>query len=361
MFKNKFFAVVAATIILYSCSEDNEKNETIESFSVATPIKKDTIFNKLYVAEIQAVKKVEIRSRIKGFIDKIHIDEGSYVKEGQLLFSISSQEYADNLNKIKAQLKGELAEKKSLQVELRNVKNLFSKNIVSKSEVEIAEAKIEASEAKCDELQAEISIAELQVSYTKIKAPFSGYINRIPLKIGSLIEEGTLLSTLTDNNEVFSYFKVSETEYLSFVRNDVMNDAKSISMLLADNSRHLEKGTIETMDGEIEKSTGNISIRGRFKNPSNILKHGSTGKIIVPFDINNALLVPMSATFEIQENFYVYVVNKDNKLKLTRIYPGISLGKYYVIEKGLQATDKILLEGIQLVKEGQAIKVKNKI
>jgi membrane fusion protein (multidrug efflux system) len=359
MFKNNLNAVIAATIILYSCSEDKVKNETIESFSVAMPSQKDTTFSKLYVAEIQAVKKVEIRSRINGFIDKIHIDEGSYVKEGQLLFSISSQEYADNVKKIKAQLKGEQAAQKSLQVELRNAKNLLLKNIVSKSEVEISEAKIEASEAKCDELKAEISIAELQVSYTKIKAPFSGYINRIPLKTGSLVEEGTLLTTLSDNDEIFSYFKVSEPEYLSFMRSGIMNKTKTISLLLADNTSHQEKGTIETMDGEIEKSTGNISIRGRFKNPNNLLKHGSTGKINIPFDLKNALLVPMSATFEIQENFYVYVVNKDNTLKLTRIYPGISLGKYYVIEKGLQATDKILLEGIQLVKEGQSIKVKN--
>jgi membrane fusion protein (multidrug efflux system) len=113
------------------------------------------------------------------------------------------------------------------------------------------------------------------------------------------------------------------------------------------------------VDAEVEKSTGNISFRGRFKNPGNVLKHGATGKISIPFDLKDVLLIPMSSTFEIQENYYVYVVEKGNKLKLRRIYPGLSLGKNYVIENGLSPTDKILLEGIQLVKEGQVIKVKN--
>ncbi len=358
MLNSKIFAILIAIQIVYSCGSGEEKNNTIDSFLVGKPIKTDTIFKKNYVAEIQAIKNIEIRSRIKGFIDKIHVDEGSFVKEGQILFSISAQEYSDELQRAKAQLKSEIAQQKSFKVELRNVENLFAKNIVSQSEVEIAEAKIEASEAKCEELKAEIAIAILNVSFTQIKAPFSGYVNRIPLKLGSLIEEGSLLTTLSDNDEVFTYFKVSEPEYLSFIRGGILNKSKSIELTLADNSIHKEKGQIETMDGEVDKSTGNISFRGRFKNPGNVLKHGATGKISIPFDLKDVSLIPMIATFEIQENYYVYVVEKGNKLKLRRIYPSISLGKNYVIEKGLNATDNILLEGIQLVKEGQVIKVK---
>lgn len=218
---------------------------------------------------------------------------------------------------------------------------------------------MEASEAKCEELKADIATAQLNVSFTQIKAPFSGYINRIPLKLGSIIEEGALLTTISDNEEVYTYFKVSEPEYLSFVKNGLLNENKSIELLLADNSTHSEKGLIETMDGEVAKSTGNISFRGRFKNPKHVLKHGSSGKVMIPFDLKSAVMIPMSATFEIQENFYVYVVGEGNKLIMRRIYPGVSLGKNYVVEKGLKSTDKILLEGIQLVKDGQVIKIKN--
>lgn len=359
MLNSKLFAIIIAIQIVYSCGSREEKNKSIDSFLVGNPLKTDTIFKKNYVAEIQAIKNVEIRSRIKGFIDKIHVDEGSFVKEGQVLFSISAQEYSDELQRVRAQLKSELAQQKSFKVELRNAQNLFAKNIISKSEVEIAEAKIEASEARCEELNAEIATAQLNVSFTKIKAPFSGYINRIPLKLGSLIEEGSLLTTLSDNDDIFTYFKVSETEYLSFIRSGILNQSKTLELSLADNSIHIEKGLIETMDGEVEKSTGNISFRGRFKNPGNVLKHGATGKISIPFELKDVLLIPMSATFEIQENYYVYVVGKENKLKLRRIYPGFSLGENYVIVNGLSPTDKILLEGIQLVKEGQVIKVKN--
>jgi membrane fusion protein (multidrug efflux system) len=359
MLNSKIYAILIALLVIYSCGSGEEKKKSIDSFLVGKPVITDTIFKKNYVAEIQAIKNVEIRSRIKGFIDKIHVDEGSFVKEGQILFSISAQEYSDELQRVKAQLKSELAQQKSYKVELQNVHNLFAKNIVSKSEVEIAEAKIEASEAKCEELKAEIATAQLNISFAQIKAPFSGYINRIPLKSGSLIEEGSLLTTLSDNDDIFTYFNVSETEYLSFMRSGILNTSKTIELSLADNSIHSEKGLIEMVDAEVEKSTGNISFRGRFKNPGNILKHGATGKISIPFDLKDVLLIPMSSTFEIQENYYVYVVEKGNKLKLRRIYPGLSLGKNYVIENGLNPTDKILLEGIQLVKEGQVIKVKN--
>jgi membrane fusion protein (multidrug efflux system) len=218
MLNSKIFAIFIALLVIYSCGSGEQKNKSIDSFLVGNPVKTDTIFKKKYVAEIQAIKNVEIRSRIKGFIDKIHVDEGSFIKEGQILFSISAQEYSDELQRVKAQLKSELAQQKSFKVELRNAKNLLAKNIISKSEVEIAEAKIEASEARCEELNAEIATAQLNVSFTQIKAPFSGYINRIPLKLGSLIEEGSLLTTLSDNNDIFTYFKVSETEYLSFIR-----------------------------------------------------------------------------------------------------------------------------------------------
>lgn len=359
MFKFYFFTAISVSLLMFSCGSGEQTNDRIEAFSVSTPVQKDTLLKKEYVAEIQAIKNVEIRSRIKGFIDKIHVDEGAFVKEGQLLFSISAQEYTDDLQRAKAQLKSEAAQQKSLQVELRNARNLLAKNIVSKSEVEIAEAKVEASEAKCEELKADIATAQLNVSFTQIKAPFSGYINRIPLKLGSIIEEGALLTTISDNEEVYTYFKVSEPEYLSFVKNGLLNENKSIELLLADNSTHSEKGLIETMDGEVEKSTGNISFRGRFKNPKHVLKHGSSGKVMIPFDLKSAVMIPMSATFEIQENFYVYVVGEGNKLIMRRIYPGVSLGKNYVVEKGLKSTDKILLEGIQLVKDGQVIKIKN--
>lgn len=357
--KKEIIAALIAFLMLSCNSKKNNNTTEIEIFSVSRPIQRDTIFKKEYVADIQAIKNVEIRSRVKGFIDNIHVDEGQFVKEGQLLFSISGQEYTDILQRSKSQLKSAQAELKSLQVELRNSRNLLAKNIVSKSEVEAAEAKVEAAEANCDEAKSNVSSAQLNVSFTKIKAPFSGYINRIPNKLGSLVEEGTMLTTISDNQEIYAYFRVAEFEYLSFMKSKGLSKTKDLNLLLADNSIHTEQGMIETVDGEVDKTTGNIAFRAKFSNPAKLIKHGSSGKVSIDFSIKKAIIIPMSSTFEIQENFYVYVVDETNTLRLKRIYPSVSLGDSYVVSKGLKVNDRILLEGIQLVKAGQKITVKS--
>ena len=358
MFKNLMSMGILLPLVLLSCNSTVKNENTIEEYLVSNPVIRDTIFTKDYVADIQALKNVEIRSRVKGFVDKIHVDEGEFVKEGQILFSISAKEYYNALVRAKAQLKNAQAELKSLQVELKNAKGLLAKGIISKSEVELAEAKVEAAEAKCDEMRSEVNTAQMNVSFTSIKAPFSGYINRIPNKMGSLVEEGTMLTTLSDNQEVYAYFRVSEFEYLNFMRTKGLNGKKDVQLILADNSMHDQFGLIETVEGEIDRSTGNVAFRARFNNPQKLIKHGASGKINIGFDLKKAMLIPMSATFEIQENYYVYFVDKSNTVRMRRIVPGVELGDHYVISKGLKASDRILLEGIQLVKDGQKIKVK---
>jgi RND family efflux transporter MFP subunit len=357
MLKNVVCLGILMPLILLSCNSLEKNDNTIEEYLVASPTIQDTTFTKDYVADIQALKNVEIRSRVKGIIDKIHVDEGQFVKEGQLLFSISAQEYNDALVRAKAQLKNAQAELKSLQVELKNAKGLLAKAIISKSEVELAEAKVEAAEAKIDEMKSEVNTAQMNVSFTSVKAPFSGYINRIPNKMGSLIEEGTMLTTLSDNQEVYAYFRVSEFEYLNFMRTKGLDGKKDVQLILADNTVHDQLGIIETVEGEIDRSTGNVAFRARFNNPQKLIKHGASGKISIGFDLKKATLIPMSATFEIQENYYVYVVDEANTVRMRRIFRGAELGDHYVISKGLKASDRILLEGVQLVKKGQKIKV----
>lgn len=358
---SKIIVTIAITllVVLVSCGTKENENTAITAYSVANPKQTDTVVSKEYVADIQAIKNVEIRSRVKGFIDNIHVDEGQYVQKGQLLFSISAQEFTDELQRSKAQLKSALAALKSVQVELRNTRNLLAKNIVSKSEFEAIEAKIEAAEANCEEAKSAVSTAQMNVSFTKIKAPYAGFINRIPNKLGSLVEEGTMLSTLSDNQAIYAYFQVAEFEYMSFMKTNGLSKSKNIQLILADNSTHTEKGIIETVDGEVNKSTGNIAFRAKFDNPQKLIKHGSSGKVSIAFDLKKALLIPMSSTFEIQENFYVYSIDNNNIVHLKRIYPSVSLGDSYVISKGLTTKDRILLEGVQLVKAGQKINVKS--
>ena len=344
---------IAIGMGISSCKETITNKTETGKFTVTTPVLIDTSYTSEYVAEIQSLQNVEIRARIKGYIEKIYADEGMAVKKGQLLFSLNNQIFKEEILKAKAQVKSAAAEAKSAELELQNVKILAEKNIVSKTELEKAHANLDALNAKIDEAKAYEATAQLHMSQTEIRAPFDGIINRIPFKTGSLIDEGTLLTSLSNNKEVFAYFNVSEKEYLNFSAKIEQN--KNITLLLANNEPHKYKGNIETIEGEFDKSTGNIAFRAKFPNPELLLKHGASGKIQLVNEIKNALIIPQKVTFEIQDKLFVFVVDANNIVKARNIIAKQRLSQLYVIESGLSINDKIIYEGIQHVKENDKI------
>jgi RND family efflux transporter MFP subunit len=343
--------------ILCSCSSGNNKEDSLEKFPVTSPLIKDTTYIKEYVADIHSIQNVEIRAKASGYLESIHVDEGHSVKEGQLLFSINSQQYRQELLKAQAALASALADSKAAEVELNNVKTLVSKNIVSQSEQDLAEAKLEAFKAKIEEAKAHESNATLQLSFAQIKAPFSGLINRIPFKTGSLVDEGSLLTTISNNKEVFAYFNLSEKDYLDYITLSPGEKPTEATLLLANNTLYQHKGKIETIESEFEKSTGNIAFRARFPNPNQILKHGGSGKILLTTTLKNATLIPQKSTFEIQGNIYVFVVDKENKVQMRKIVPTHALPQLYVISSGVMPDEKFIYEGIQRVREGDKIEI----
>ncbi len=324
-----------------SCKSKKEEKPEEGKYAVTSPLLMDTSFTKEYVAQIQSVQNVEIHALVKGYIETINVDEGQQVKAGQILLTIMPKEYQAESAKAKA-------EARTCEIELQNVKTLADKNIVSNAELAIAQAKF-------DEAKAEAARAELFVSFTEIRAPFDGVIDRIHFKVGSLIDEGTLLTTISNNREVYAYYNVSEVDYLDYRARNKNNKKDSATLLLANNQPHLYKGDIETVEGEFDNSTGTIAFRAKFPNPDLLLKHGETGKIQITVPIKNALLIPQKATFEIQDKIYVYVLDQNNELKAKSISIKERLSNIYVIESGLEATDKILLEGVQSVKEDDKI------
>ncbi len=253
--------------VFASCNSDKNVNRNeSNSFPVTTVISVDTSIHTEYVTEIQAEQNVEIRARVTGYLEKIYVDEGAHVKENQLLFAINNREYSEEVSKAKAQYKSTAAEVEVAEIELSNTKKLAEKNIVSDTEVLLAKNKLESLKAKKEEAFAHQSYVQIKLSNTEVRAPFSGIINRVPHKIGSLIEEGTLLTTISENDEVFAYFDVSEKEYLSYAKNKDSADVSIVTLILADGSEHSQKGKIETIDGVIDHNTGNIAFRARFKN-----------------------------------------------------------------------------------------------
>lgn len=341
--------------IALACNSKKEEKPTVEKFPITSPIVIDTTYTNDYPAEIQSIQNVEIRSKINGYIEKIHVDEGETVKAGQLLFSIASQTYQKELVASKALVKKALAEAKNAELDLQNVKLLADKNIVSKTELEKAQANYTAALAQIEESRADESTAEIHLAMAKIKAPFDGTINRIPFKAGSLVNEGALLTTISNNSFMYAYFNVSEKEYLLFASKAKKEERGNITLLLANNEPHKYKGTIETIEGEIDPNTGNIAFRAKFPNPELLLKHGSSGKIQLTNNLHNALIIPQKTTFEIQDKLYVYTVDKNNTIHSQNITVKQQIPHLYIIDSGLTPKDKIIFEGIQSLNEGDKI------
>ncbi|TAG20419.1 MAG: efflux RND transporter periplasmic adaptor subunit [Cytophagia bacterium] len=346
----------ACLLFLLACSQDSKTEQKAEAkFPITNPIVIDTTYSKDYVATINSLQNVELRARIKGYVEAIFVDEGKPVRAGQVLFKISGQAYRQELLKAQAMLKSATSEAKTLELEIKNTKLLVEQNVVAKSELDIVESKLEALKAKIEEAQSDAASAQLQLSLTDIKAPFSGTISRIPNKVGSLVDDGTLLTTISNNQEVFAYFNVSEKEYLDFTAQNEVNKRRSVSLLLANNQLYPQVGIIETIDSEFDKNSGNIAFRAKFPNPQQVLKNGASGKVRLTNPIKNALIVPQKSVFEVQDKNCVYVVDAQNTVSIRNVKILQRLPQLYVIESGLSTSDKILYEGIQNVNDGDKI------
>jgi len=214
--------VVVLSMYSLGCSTQSkdtaENQDSIRIIPVTELKKQKTTLQREYVGDIHAVKNVEIYARIKGYLEEVYVDEGKEVKKGQVLFRINNEEYEADLAKAKANLQSAIAEAKGAELELKRVRLLAEKNVISKTEVEVAEAKLAAVNAQTEEARSGKSNAEIHLARTQIRAPFDGMIDRLPFKVGSLINEGTLLTTLSDTKNVFAYFNVSENEYLEYVK-----------------------------------------------------------------------------------------------------------------------------------------------
>jgi membrane fusion protein (multidrug efflux system) len=336
------FRGFVALLCLASCTAKKEEKEEESKFTVTSPLKMDTSFTKEYVSQIKSVRNIEIRAQEKGYLQNIYVDEGQSVKAGQLLFKIMPKIYEAEL--LKAQ-----AEAKSAQIELQNAKTLADKNVVSKNEQLMAQAKLEQAKA-------EVSLAKLHLGFTEIRAPFDGTIDRIPLKLGSLVDEGELMTSLSDNTQMFAYFNVSEPEYLEYQTNIKGRADNKVTLMLANNTLLPYKGNVEIVESEFNNETGNIAFRARFPNPEKLLKNGETGEVQMIVPLRGALVIPQKATYEIQDKKYVFVVDKNNVVRSRNIVIGSEMPDLYVVSSGLAENDKILLEGVQKVKDDEKIK-----
>ena len=346
---------IGAMVVFASCSSKKENATKEQKYKTINPLIKDTIYTSEYVAEINAFQNVEIRTRVGGFIESVLIDEGHYVHNGQVLFTINNKQFLQDLQKAKAATKRVMAELVAAEIELAGSKKLLDKNFISQPEYDLMNAKLASLNAKLEEAQADEEQANLNLSFAQVRAPFDGIINRIPNKSGSLVEEGTLLTTISYNKEMLAYFNVSEIDYLEYIMSDSKKNSKEVSLVLANGKPYPHKGVIETTESEFDNNTGTIAFRAKFPNPDNILKHGASGKVQLKSKLENALLIPQKATFDRQENLCVFIVGEDNSIQARKINPLLRLPHLFAVGSGLSAKDQILYEGVHLVKEGDKI------
>jgi len=333
---------MCALLCAASCTSKKEVKEESSKYTATSPLMMDTSFTKEYVSQIKSVRNIELRAQEKGYLQNIYVDEGQAVKAGQVLFRIMPKLYEAELLKAQAEAKG-------AEIELQNAKTLADKNIVSRNEQAMAQAKL-------DQARAEISLAKLHLSFTEIRAPFDGTIDRIPKKLGSLIDEGDLLTSLSDNSQMFAYFNVSEPEYLEYQTNIKDRADNKVTLLLANGHALDYKGDVEIIESEFNSETGNIAFRARFPNGDKLLRNGETGKVLMNVPVKKALVIPQKTTYEIQDKKYVFVVDKNNKVESRLITIRGEMPDLYVVASGLSAGDKILLEGVQKVKDDDKIK-----
>jgi membrane fusion protein (multidrug efflux system) len=340
---NRIFILAGLCTILFCASCKSKKEEIKEEetkYLVTSPLKADTSIIKQYVSQIRSIQHIELRAQEKGYLDKIYIDEGQHVKQGQLLFQIMPKLYQAEMQKAQAEVK-------FAEIEVQNSKALADKNIVSKTELAMAIAKL-------DKAKAELALSNVHLQFTEIRAPFDGIIDRFQVRQGSLVDEGDLLTTLSDNSKMWVYFNVPEAEYLDY-KGKVQNEKQKVTLLMANNRVFDYPGVVETVEADFDNETGNIPFRATFPNNKGLLRHGETGNVQMQVNLKNAIIIPQKATYEVLDKKYVFVVDKDNIIKTREITVEAEMEDLYVISKGLNESDKILLEGLRKVKDGDKI------
>lgn len=324
-----------------SCHQEKEKMEAEAKFLVTSPVRMDTSITQEYVCQIQSIRHIELRAQERGYLQTIFVDEGKFVKRGQLLFQVMPQLYEAELQK--AQAEANLAE-----IEYQNTKSLADGNVVSPNELAMAKSKF-------DKALAELSLAKVHLGFTRICAPFDGLIDRFHVRPGSLVDEGELLTNLSDNSKMWVYFNVPEAEYLEFKTKVKEQNPAKVGLLMANNKMFSYPGVVETIEADFNNETGNIAFRATFPNPDGLLRHGETGSILMVVPLKDALLIPQKATFEILEKKYVFVIDENDIIRSREIKIGAEMEDLYAVADGLAENEKILLEGLRKVRDNDHI------
>lgn len=373
MNKQSFLSILAASIIIASCGKNDKSAQAggapqVKEYKTLTLQPESATLNSDYPASIQGQQNIEIRPRVEGYIDKIFVDEGAVVKAGQPLFKISAPEYEQQVRTASASIKSAQADLSAAKLAVNKVRPLVEKGIISKYDLESAQYTYESAVASLAQANAALVNAKTNLGYTTVTSPVDGVVGSIPFRLGSLVSSNTAepLTTVSSIGNVYAYFALNEKALLNFTKdsgaslNQKIKSLPAVSLLLSDGSAYDQKGKIETVNGLINTETGTVNIRARFPNPRGVIRSGSSTTVRIPNDVKDVIIVPQSATFELQDKIFAVVLGKDSKTKNVNITVlENTTNNYYVVTSGLKAGDEIVLEGVAALKEGSEIKAQN--
>jgi membrane fusion protein (multidrug efflux system) len=326
----------------YLSEHEEEAHREKHKILGTSPKAKDVILTQEYVCQIHSQRHINVRALEGGYLEQILVKEGQAVKKGDLLFKVVPVLY-------QARLDAEQAEAQLAQLEFNYSKKLFEDKVVSQNEVFLHGAKLAKAQAKA-------KLAGAELNFTNVRAPFDGIVDRLHEQLGSLVEEGSVLTTLSDNSVMWVYFNVPERRYLEYMAslNENKEDPK-IELVLANGNKFSQTGKIGAIEAKFNNETGNIPFRADFPNPNGLLRHGQTGKVLIHSVLKDAIVIPQRATFEVLNKRYVYVVDKDDVVHQREVAIQNEIDDIFVVNKGVGVGDRIVLEGIREVHDGEKV------
>lgn len=347
------------------CKEKKEDGKT-RSYDVLVLEQTSRELSTTYSATIRGKQDIDIRPKVSGYITDIFVKEGSYVSKGKAMFIIDQDQYQAALQTAIANVNVAKAAVDAASLTLESKEKLFNQNIISNYEYQLARTTLEKEKAQLALAKANETNARNNLAYTVVKSPADGVVGTLPFRVGTLVgpNDATPLTSVSDNSEMYVYFSMTESQVLSLTRQfgsleNALQNLPSIELELNDGTIFPEQGRIEAISGIIDPNTGAITVRAKFPNRSRLLLSGGSGNVIMPYHHSDCIVIPQSATYEIQDKVFVFTVeNGAAKSTMIDVFP-ISNGKEYVVESGIAPGDTIVAEGVGLLRDGSSIEIKN--
>lgn len=323
----------------------HKHHEEAEALTATHPWRQEVVVSQNYVAQVKAIQHIELRAFEKGYLTHIYVDEGRTIKKGQKMFQVMPMLVRAHYEKAKA-------EYEATEIEFENTDKLFKENVVSATELALVRARLKKNKATMD-------LAKSHLELATVTAPFTGIMDKFNVRLGSLVDEGALLTTMSDISKLWVYFNVSEKDYLNLAgKKNSDREPIKVRFIMANGKEFKHTGIADTIEGEFDNETGTIPFRATFPNPERLLRHGETGNVVIKEKLPNALVIPQKATFEVLDKRYLYTINAQGALAAKEITISHEVPHLFVVESGVSEDDTILIEGLGKVHDKEIVKTK---